>query len=94
MTINGDSILKDKHLILGVCGGIAAYKSVELLRLLIKSGGSVRVVMTEHARQFVGPVTFEALSGKKVWSTLFEEYGDEIRASRKRIEKSKRGYSV
>ena len=67
---------KQKRIVLGVCGGIAAYKSVELLRLLTKEGMSVRVIMTRHAREFVGPVTFEALSGQPVCTDLFEKGGD------------------
>jgi phosphopantothenoylcysteine decarboxylase/phosphopantothenate--cysteine ligase len=66
-----DTVIKAKHIVLGVCGGIAAYKSVELLRLLVKQGAQVRVIMTKNARQFVGPLTFEALSGRKVCDDLF-----------------------
>lgn len=66
--------LKKKNLVLGVCGGIAAYKSVELLRLLVKAGASVQVVMTAHASQFVGPLTFEALSQQKVCTSLFDPH--------------------
>jgi phosphopantothenoylcysteine decarboxylase/phosphopantothenate--cysteine ligase len=66
-------ILRDKNIVLGVCGGIAAYKSVELLRLLVKQGAKVRVIMTDNARWFVGATTFEALSDQPVCSTLFEE---------------------
>lgn len=66
--------LKHKNLVLGVCGGIAAYKSVELLRLLVKAGASVQVLMTENAGHFVGPLTFEALSGKKVCKSLFDPH--------------------
>ena len=55
--------LKHKNVILGVCGGIAAYKSVEILRRLAQSGASVRVIMTRSAQWFVGALTFEALSG-------------------------------
>ena len=65
--------LKNKNIILGVSGGIAAYKSVELLRLLTKHGADVRVLMTRNACRFVGPLTFEALSGKAVCTHLFEE---------------------
>ena len=65
-----------KNIVLGVCGGIAAYKSVELLRLLKKQGASVRVIMTQNARAFVGPVTFEALSGQAVCTGLFEKGAD------------------
>ncbi len=64
--------LQDKQLILGVCGGIAAYKSVELLRLMSKQGARVRVVMTRHAGEFVAPLTFEALSGEPVCIDLFD----------------------
>jgi phosphopantothenoylcysteine decarboxylase/phosphopantothenate--cysteine ligase len=65
--------LKDKHIILGVCGGIAAYKSVELLRLLKKEGANVRVIMTRNAQWFVGHLSFEALSGLPVCTDLFEK---------------------
>ena len=68
------NLLKDKNLVLGVCGGIAAYKSVEFLRLLIKAGASVQVVMTTHAGEFVGPLTFEALSQQKVCTSLFDPH--------------------
>ena len=64
--------LQDKQLILGVCGGIAAYKSVELLRLMSKQGARVRGVMTRHAGEFVAPLTFEALSGEPVCIDLFD----------------------
>jgi phosphopantothenoylcysteine decarboxylase/phosphopantothenate--cysteine ligase len=76
-------IMKNKTIILGVCGGIAAYKSVELLRLLKKQEADVRVIMTKSAREFVGPLTFEALSGRPVSTSLFEEDHD---ASIKHIE--------
>ncbi|MGD8835009.1 MAG: bifunctional phosphopantothenoylcysteine decarboxylase/phosphopantothenate--cysteine ligase CoaBC [Desulfobacteraceae bacterium] len=66
--------LKHKQLVLGVCGGIAAYKSVELLRLLVKAGASIQVLMTKNAGHFVGPLTFEALSGKKVCTSLFDPH--------------------
>ncbi|MCF8068526.1 MAG: bifunctional phosphopantothenoylcysteine decarboxylase/phosphopantothenate--cysteine ligase CoaBC [Desulfobacterales bacterium] len=63
--------LKDKNIILGVSGGIAAYKSVELLRQLRKQDAVVRVIMTDCATRFVAPLTFEALSGTPVCTTLF-----------------------
>ncbi|KJS29856.1 MAG: phosphopantothenoylcysteine decarboxylase [Desulfatitalea sp. BRH_c12] len=63
--------LHGKHLVLGVCGGIAAYKSVELLRHLVKEEAVVRVVMTDNAAHFVGPITFEALSHTPVCRNLF-----------------------
>ena len=59
--------LTEKHIALGVTGGIAAYKAAELVRLLIKQGASVQVVMTDAATRFVTPVTFQALSGKPVF---------------------------
>lgn len=68
--------LSNKNIILGVCGGIAAYKSAELLRLLQKAGAKVRVMMTANARHFVGPMTFEALSGQKVCSDLYDPQAD------------------
>ncbi len=67
------SLFQDKKIILGVCGGVAAYKSVELLRLLIKAGAQVQVVMTPSAEQFVAPMTFQALSGNPVRSDLFDK---------------------
>jgi phosphopantothenoylcysteine decarboxylase/phosphopantothenate--cysteine ligase len=69
-------LIKNKNIIIGVCGGIAAYKSVELLRLLKKQDANVRVIMTRNARAFVGSLTFEALSGQPVWTGLFEERND------------------
>ena len=56
--------LQGKRILLGVTGGIAAYKACELLRLLVKAGADVEVMMTKAAAQFVGPLTFETLSGK------------------------------
>ncbi len=75
---NGESmpnVLKEKNLVLGVTGGIAAYKAAELLRLLTGAGASVRVVMTESACKFVGRTTFEALSGRPVFIDMFDEGG-------------------
>ena len=65
-------MLRDKTVILGVTGGIAAYKAVELLRELVKRGADVQVVMTEHAQEFVSPLTFQSLSGHPVVHDLFE----------------------
>ncbi|WP_373776404.1 flavoprotein, partial [Neisseria dentiae] len=55
-----------KHILLGISGGIAAYKSCELVRLLKKQGHSVTVVMSRAATEFVSPLTFQALSGNPV----------------------------
>jgi phosphopantothenoylcysteine decarboxylase/phosphopantothenate--cysteine ligase len=62
----------NKRILLGVCGGIAGYKAAELVRLLRKQGHEVRVVMTSAARQFVTPLTFQALSGHAVHSDLLD----------------------
>ena len=67
--------LTGKRIILGVTGSIAAYKAVYLLRLLIKEGAHVQVIMTASAKEFVGPVTFSALSGKTVLSDFFGSEG-------------------
>ena len=64
--------LKDKEIVVGVCGGIAAYKAADFVRVLVKAGANTRVIMTKAARAFVGPVTFEALSGLPVWTHMFE----------------------
>jgi len=64
-------MLKDRKIVLGVTGGIAAYKAAELVRELVRRGAKVRVVMTEHACRFVTPLTFETLSGNPVATDLF-----------------------
>ncbi|RLA02217.1 MAG: bifunctional phosphopantothenoylcysteine decarboxylase/phosphopantothenate--cysteine ligase CoaBC [Gammaproteobacteria bacterium] len=64
--------LSGKRVLLGVTGGIAAYKSAELVRLLRKQGAEVRVVMTVAAREFVTPLTFQALSGYPVHTDLLD----------------------
>lgn len=63
--------LKGKHIILGISGGIAAYKSAMLLRLFVKAGAEVQVVMTPNGKEFITPVTLSALSGKPVISEFF-----------------------
>ena len=70
------SVVDHKNIVLGVCGGIAAYKSVELLRRLVQLGARVRVIMTRSATRFVGPMTFEVLSGNPVCVDLFEGSDD------------------
>ena len=65
------SALSGKHIILGICGGIAAYKSVSLLRLLVKAGAEVQVVITPAGKQFITPVTLSSLSQKPVVSEFF-----------------------
>lgn len=65
------SSLSGKHIILGISGGIAAYKSVSLLRLLVKAGAEVQVVITPAGKEFITPVTLSALSQKPVVSEFF-----------------------
>lgn len=64
--------LKGRKLVLGVTGGVAAYKAAELTRLLVKAGAEVHVVMTEAGARFVTPITFQALSGRTVWTDLWD----------------------
>lgn len=64
-------MLKGKHIVLGISGGIAAYKSVYLLRLLVKAGAEVQVVITPNGKEFITPVTLSSLSGKPVISEFF-----------------------
>ena len=65
--------LTGKRILLGITGGIAAYKAAELTRLLVKGGADVRVAMTEAATRFVGTATMQALSGQPVWTDLWDE---------------------
>lgn len=65
-------ILKGKTVILGVSGGIAAYKSASLTSMLIKSGAKVHVIMTEHATNFIHPITFETLTRQKCLTDTFD----------------------
>lgn len=64
--------MKEKRVIVGVTGGIAAYKAAELVRLLVKAGAQTKVAMTQSATKFVTPLTFEALSGNKVISDMWD----------------------
>ena len=64
--------LSGKHLVLGLSGGIACYKSAELCRALVKAGATVQVVMTEAASQFITPVTLQALSGRPVYTSQWD----------------------
>ena len=65
-------MLKGKTILLGVTGGIAAYKSASLASLLVKSGAQVHVLMTENAKNFINPITFETLTGHKCISDTFD----------------------
>ena len=64
--------LNGKRLVLGVTGGIAAYKAAELARLFVREGANVTAVLTESGARFVTPVTFQALTGKTAWSDLWD----------------------
>ncbi|MDO4474358.1 MAG: bifunctional phosphopantothenoylcysteine decarboxylase/phosphopantothenate--cysteine ligase CoaBC [Eubacteriales bacterium] len=73
-------MLKGKMIVLGVTGGIAAYKSAMLASLLVKSGADVQVIMTEHAKEFISPLTFEALTNRRCLTDTFDrnhEYSTE-----------------
>jgi phosphopantothenoylcysteine decarboxylase / phosphopantothenate---cysteine ligase len=71
-------MIKEKRIVVGITGGIAAYKSAELVRLLVKDGAAVRVAMTRNATKFVAPLTFEALSGNRVIWDMFDPSTDSI----------------
>jgi phosphopantothenoylcysteine decarboxylase/phosphopantothenate--cysteine ligase len=64
--------LADRKIVVGVTGGVAAYKSAELVRLLVKAGADVHVVLSEGGARFVTAVTFQALSGNPVWTDLWD----------------------
>ena len=66
-----------RFIVLGVSGGIAAYKAAELVRLLTGIGHRVQVVMTAHAQEFIRPLTFASLTGEKVITELFSAAGGE-----------------
>jgi len=66
----------DKNIILGVCGGISSYKSVSLARSIVKSGFSVKVVMTDSAVRFVTPLVFQTLTKDCVYTEMFFSYNE------------------
>lgn len=70
-------LLKDKKILLGVTGSIAVYKSLELTRLFVKAGAEVKIVMSEAAKKFVTPLTFETLTSNKVLDDTNESWVDE-----------------
>lgn len=67
-------MVKDKVIVLGISGGIAAYKAAELARLFVKAEAEVHVVMTAHAQEFITPLTFQSLTGNPVHTDLFSLY--------------------
>lgn len=66
-------MLQDKNIVLGVTGGIAAYKACALTSKLTQAGANVKVMMTDHAQKFVSPLTFQALSRNPVYTDTFDE---------------------
>ena len=68
--------MKGKSILLGISGGIAAYKAAELVRCFVKAGASVQVVMTENAQRFITPLTLQTLSGQPVGRELFDEQAE------------------
>ncbi len=69
-----ENLLKDKKILLGITGSIAVYKSLELVRLFVKSGADVRVVMSESAKKFVTPLSFETLTSNQVLDDTNESW--------------------
>lgn len=87
-----EGILSGREIVLGVSGGIAAYKSVYLLRLMVKAGAQVRVMMTSNATHFVGPVTFEAICDRPVCTDLYDRRDPE--AAMRHIEWARESQAV
>src|SRR5262249_40355977 len=69
------SMLLNKRIVVGICGGIASYKAVELVSQLQQAGALVDVILTEHAEEFVRPLTFSTMSHRPVYSDLWEPSG-------------------
>ena len=70
-------MLKGKHILIGVTGGIAAYKTASIIRLLVKDGAEVKVLMTSHAKEFITPLTLATLSKNPVLTEFYDpENGD------------------
>src|SRR5215469_7878252 len=72
----GEHMLRDRYIVVGVCGGIAAYKVADLVSKLQQAGALVDVILTEHAADFVRPLTFSALSHRPVYTDLWEPTGE------------------
>src|SRR5258708_13846949 len=69
------AVLQNRRLILGICGGIASYKAIELTSRLQQAGALVDVIMSEHAEEFFRPLTFSTMSHRPVYSDLWEPSG-------------------
>ncbi len=65
-------MLEGKHILVGVTGGIAAYKTATIIRLLVKEGAMVKVIMTDHAKEFITPLTMATLSKNPVLTEFFD----------------------
>ncbi|MBP6498201.1 MAG: bifunctional phosphopantothenoylcysteine decarboxylase/phosphopantothenate--cysteine ligase CoaBC, partial [Campylobacteraceae bacterium] len=72
------NLLEGKKILLGVTGSIAIYKSLELIRLFIKAGAQVKVIMSEEAKRFIAPLTFEAISQNEVLHVKTESWSNEL----------------
>jgi phosphopantothenoylcysteine decarboxylase / phosphopantothenate---cysteine ligase len=83
--------MQGKHFVLGITGGIAAYKVCELVRLMVKGGATVQVVMTEAATHFVGRTTFQALSGRPVHVSQWDDDGASVDNGMAHIELTRHG---
>ena len=82
-------VLKGREMIVAVCGGIAAYKVADVVSKLVQAGAGVSVVMTADATKFVAPLTFEALSGRKV-RTRHVRSGGHFRSAAHRADRAGR----
>ncbi len=69
-------VFTERRLLVCVCGGIAAYKTASVVSRLVQSGAEVTVAMTEAAQRFVGPATFQALSGRPVFTSAWDQFDD------------------
>lgn len=72
------NLLKDKHILVGVTGSIAIYKTLELIRLFVKTGAKVKVIMSEEAKRFITPLTFETISQNQVLHVETESWSSEL----------------
>jgi phosphopantothenoylcysteine decarboxylase/phosphopantothenate--cysteine ligase len=72
------SLMNGKNILLGVSGGVGAFKACELLRLFIKAGANVRTIMTKSATEFVAPLSFQSLGSDEVSVSMFKEKRDSL----------------
>ncbi len=69
---------KNKHILIGICGGIASYKSVYIVSSLVKLGYKVKVIMTQNATKFITPLTLETISKNKIITNLWDLDHNEV----------------